>query len=132
MSFELAGKLIVKGDTQQISERFKKREFVLEKEENNGGNVFTDTIKFQLVQDKCDLLDNIKMDDQIKVSFNIRGNKWEKNGTVSYFVNLDAWRIEKLSGSDQGATNDPFPPVNDAPFPDTTPDNSIEEDDLPF
>ncbi len=37
MSLEVTGKLLVKYDTQQVSEKFKKREFVLElAEEING------------------------------------------------------------------------------------------------
>ena len=67
MSFEIAGKLIVKGETQQVSDRFKKREFVIEKEEQKGEMTFTDTIKFQLVQDKCDLLDDVNLNDELKI-----------------------------------------------------------------
>ena len=35
--------------------------------------------------------------ENIKVYFNIRGRKWENNGQVSYFTNLEGWRIEKLT-----------------------------------
>ena len=136
MSFELAGKLIVKGETQQVSERFKKREFVIEKEENRGGMVFTDTIKFQLTQDRCDLLDGSSLNDELKVSFNIKGNRWEKAGQVNYFVNLDAWRIEKASVANAASqSNESFSaPQNDVPLPTSEPDfgSSDEEDDLPF
>ena len=134
MSFEIAGKLIVKGETQQVSDRFKKREFVIEKEEQKGEMTFTDTIKFQLVQDKCDLLDDVNLNDELKISFNIKGNRWEKNGNVSYFVNLDAWRVEKLSGTDAGAGSGSFgAAAAEAPFPSSEPDISgQEDDDLPF
>jgi len=94
MSYELEGKLIVKNDTIQVSDSFKKREFVIEKEENAGDKVFTETIKFQLVQNKVELLDMFNVGDQLKVSFNIKGNKWEKDGKTSYFVNLDAWKVQ--------------------------------------
>ena len=36
MSFELAGKLIEKFDVHQVSDTFRKREFVIEKTENQG------------------------------------------------------------------------------------------------
>ena len=104
MSFELTGKLIVKNDTQQITATFQKREFVIETEENNAGRVFTDYIKFQLMQDKCNILDQYNLGDTIKVTFSIKGNKWEKEGNVNYFTNLNAWRIE--SGSTEHV--DPF------------------------
>lgn len=96
MSFELQGKLLEIYNTAEISATFKKREFVLERSESNVGRIFTDTIKFQLIQDKCQLLDSFQIGDEVKVSFNIKGTKWEKEGRVNYFNNLDAWRIEKL------------------------------------
>jgi hypothetical protein len=94
MNFSLSGKLIEKFDTQQVSDTFRKREFVVETNEQNAGREFTEQIKFQLLQDKCDLIDNFNIDDNIKITFNIRGRKWEKDGRVNYFTNLDAWRIE--------------------------------------
>lgn len=94
MSFEITGKLIQVSPTQQVSERFKKREFVLEIAEEINGNVYTNYAKMQLVQNKCEIIDNYKMGDAIKVSFNIKGNKWERDGNVNYITNLDAWRVE--------------------------------------
>ncbi len=128
MSFEISGKLIEKFDTVQVSDRFKKREFVIEKTESNGGMEFTDHIKFQLTQDRCNLIDAINLNDEIKVNFNIRGNKWEKDGKVSYFTNLDAWRIEKVTTQNQDNMPDDMPPP---PSMDDMPDAN-EPDDLPF
>lgn len=125
MSFEISGKLIEKYDTQEVSATFKKREFVIEKSENNGGQVFTDQIKFQLTQNRCDILDPQQLGDEVKVTFNIRGRKWEKDGKVSYFTNLEAWRIEKMV-TEQGAGAIPPP---EEPQLDSF---GEEEDDLPF
>jgi len=98
MSFEINGRLAEKYETQKVSDRFQKREFVLEVKSNSAtGYEFVDFIKFQSTQDKCSMLDDFNIDDTIKVSFNLRGRKWEKEGQVSYFTNLEAWRIEKLS-----------------------------------
>lgn len=94
MSLEVTGKLAVKYDTQQVSERFKKREFVLELTEEINGNVYTNYAKMQLVQNKCDILDRFNEGDLVKVNFNLKGNRWEKDGRVNYITNLDAWRIE--------------------------------------
>ena len=126
MSFELAGKLIEKFDVNQVSDTFRKRDFVIEKTENQGGKEFTDHIKFQLTQDRCNLIDNVNLQDEIRVSFNIRGRRWVKDNNVSYFTNLEAWKIEKTAVSQE---EPPHPP----PFPadeDTPP--SEEFDDLPF
>lgn len=95
MNYEIKGKLIFKEDTQHISERFQKREFVIEVE-NEKNPQWNDFIKIQLIQDRCDLLENIALNENIKVYFNVRGRKWENKGQVSYFTNLEGWRIEKL------------------------------------
>ncbi len=95
MNFEIKGKLIEKSNVKQISDTFKVREFVIENTETVAGRDFTEMIKFQLVQDKCSLVEDIQKGDSIKVNFNIRGRKWEKDGRSGYMTNLDAWRIEK-------------------------------------
>jgi hypothetical protein len=97
MSLEVTGKLAVKYDTQQVNERFKKREFVLEISEEINGNVYTNYAKMQLVQNKCEILDRFNEGDSVKVSFNLKGNKWEKDGKVNYITNLDAWRVESAA-----------------------------------
>lgn len=125
MSFELTGKLIEKFDTQRISESFQKREFVVETSKDNGDRTFTEQIKFQVLQDKCSLLDNFNVNDTVKVTFDIKGRKWEKEGRVNYFTNLDAWRIEGV-GANQGNTSQAEPMPEPPPFPDDA------EDDLPF
>lgn len=94
MSFEITGKLIQKYPTQNVNERFRKREFVLELEDNVNGNVYTNYAKMQLVQQKCDLLDRYNEGDIVKVNFNIKGNKWERDGETRYITSLDAWRLE--------------------------------------
>ncbi|MDP4226898.1 MAG: DUF3127 domain-containing protein [Bacteroidota bacterium] len=123
MSYEIVGKLIEKEKTIQISEKFRKREFVIEKSENNNGMVFTDSIKFQLTQDRCSLIDPVAINDEIKVTFNIRGNRWEKNGKISYFNNLDAWKIEKM---EKEQTPPEMPDFSSEEIPPEL------EDDLPF
>src|SRR5215212_8388860 len=96
MSYELTGRLIAKYETTQRSETFKVREFVVEKSEDIGGRTITNFIKFQCVQDKTNIIDRVNAGDEVKVYFNIKGSKWEKEGRSSYFTNLDAWRIEQI------------------------------------
>ena len=103
MSFEITGKLAVKYDTQQVKESFKKREFVMEIAEEINGNVYTNFANMQLVQGKCELLDRFNEGDLIKVNFNIKGNKWERDGKVNYITNLDAWRIESGTATSTSA-----------------------------
>lgn len=126
MSFEITGKVIDILPVNQVSDKFRKREFVIEKKEAGGAGVFIDYIKFQLLQEKCDLINESFMNEEVKVTFNIKGNKWEREGRVNYFTNLDAWKIEKVSlqGADQEINNHPgledLPPeindLSDLPF----------------
>ena len=126
MAFEISGKVIEISPVNQVSDKFKKREFVIERKETGGSAVFIDYIKFQLLQDKSDLINESYLNEEVKVTFNIKGNKWERDGKVSYFTNLDAWKLERLQtsrGADIAA-----PPSQ---FDDAAQDVS-ELDDLPF
>ena len=129
MSYELTGKLLLKFDTMQRTESFKTREFVVEKSEDINGKLITNFIKFQCVQDRTGIVDRVNVGDEIKVYFNIKGSKWEKNGTVSYFNNLDAWRIEQIlqPGKDASSDDDHLEPLDT--FTSTSQDAI---DDLPF
>lgn len=132
MSYELTGKLVAKYDEVQRTATFKTREFVVEKSDEIGGRTVTNYVKFQSVQDKTSIVDRVNIGDEIKVHFNIKGSKWEKDGKVNYITNLDAWRIEQVL--QPGATenkpmidNDYMEPLDT--FSATSPD---AVDDLPF
>lgn len=126
MPFEITGKVIEISPVNQVSEKFKKREFVIEKKENGNAGLFIDYIKFQLTQDRCDIINESFMNEEVKVVFNIKGNRWERDGKVNYFTNLDAWKIERTpSQTGQAAT--PPPQRFEEASQDIT-----EIDDLPF
>ncbi len=129
MSYELIGKLVAKFDTVQRTETFKTREFVVEKTEEISGRSIVNFVKFQCVQDKTSMVDRVNLGDNIKVYFNIKGTKWEKDGKTNYITNLDAWRLEQLLQSSGTASidNDYMEPLDT--FSATAPD---AVDDLPF
>ena len=126
MAFEITGKIIDIAPVNQVSDKFRKREFVIEKKEAGGAAVFIDFFIFQLIQDKCDLINESYLNEDVKIWFNLKGNKWERDGKINYFTNLDAWKIEKITsqGRDQNITAhkslEDVPPEND------------ELSDLPF
>ncbi len=128
MSYELTGKLVVKYDTIQRTESFKTREFVVEKTDEINGRTITNYVKFQCVQDKTTVIDKVNTGDEIKVYFNIKGTRWEKEGKVNYITNLDAWRIEQILQTRKTTPdNDYFEPLDT--FSSAPPD---AVDDLPF
>lgn len=123
MNFEFNGKLIVKNDVVVVSDKFKKREFVVETSETgSNGQTFTEQVLFQLTQDRVNLLDVVNVGDDVAVNFNVRGRAWQKTpqDPVRYFNNLEAWRVNKVDGTQQPAN---APDLGAAP---------AEEDDLPF
>jgi len=122
MSFEITGKLHKKFDIESKSASFQAREFVILIEEGN----YPQYIKFQLTQDRCNLVDNVEQNETIKIWFDLRGREWNEK----YFTNLNAWKIEKMSSQDNNKA-----PI-DSDFPS---ENDFEgfsggdmEDDLPF
>ncbi len=128
MSFEVNGTLHKKFETENKTGSFQAREFVIEIQSGN----YPQMVKFQLVQDKCALLDKFEEGDQLKVYFDLRGREW----SGKYFTNLNAWRVEKMNAEEtvnsvapnpMPAQTAPFPAANDEPT--TTPGF---EDDLPF
>jgi hypothetical protein len=127
MAFEITGKVIEIYPTVQVSDKFRKREFVIERKEAGGTAVFIDYLKFQLVQDKCDLINESFLHEEIKIWFNLKGNKWERDGKINYFTNLDTWKIEKTSASaNREQSISPDKALEDIP-----PEND-ELSDLPF
>lgn len=123
MAFEVEGKLIKKFDTESKTASFQAREFVIEVPDGN----YPQMVKFQLVQDRCNMLDTYEEGEQIKVHFDLRGREWQGK----YFTNLNAWRIDKASDS-QSASDAPVP--SDDPFPTSNdePTSQGHDDDLPF
>lgn len=117
MAFDVEGTLHKKFDTEQKTDSFKAREFVLEV----ASGQYPQMVKFQLTQDKCDLLDPFNEGDDLSVHFDLRGREW--NG--KYFTNLNAWRIDSAS-KQQGQ----MPDQRETPPP-AEPDNR-DYDEIPF
>ena len=97
--YTLKGELKVIGETVQVSDSFKKREFVVV----DASGQYAQTIQFQAVQDRCDLLNGMSVGESVEVTFFLRGREWTnpKDGVVRFFNSLDAWKINKLSVSSE-------------------------------
>lgn len=119
--YTIKGKLTEKFNTQQVSDKFSKREFVIEvKEQSGNGQIYIDHIKFQLTNQKCNLIDSTPLNSDVEISFNIKGKRYEKDGKVNFFTNLEAWKITEISGTatnaSSNASSEPSAPSDDLPF----------------
>ena len=116
--YNIKGEIKMIGETAQITEKFKKREFVI----IDNSSQYPQFINFQLTQDRCELITRFMVGQQVCINFNIRGKEWvDKKGEIKYFNSLDVWQIE----SEAEKSTVPIPLTPD--FLDT------EEDDiLPF
>jgi hypothetical protein len=121
---EVKGKVHEISQVITVSEKFKKRELILEYAENP---TYPEYVKFEAVQDKVNLFDNIKVGDNVELFFNLRGRPWtDKTGKTSYFNTLSVWRLTPL-GAAEGASSAPeyATPVDISAAPG-------DDDDLPF
>ncbi len=127
-AYEAEGKLYKKMDTQQITDTFKKREFVVEMVDG----AYTQLVKFQMVQNNCEKLDGFNEGDDVKVTFNLRGREWTSpQGEVKYFSTLDAWKIDSQSVAPAQQAAPVSAPTN-IPSPTDAPPAAQSNDDLPF
>lgn len=129
---EVTGTLKAKFDTQKVSDRFQKREFVLTTEANTP---YPQHVSFQVTQDKCNILDQFNPGEELRVQFNLRGREWNGPQGVKYFNTLEAWRIEKVTGSNNAGTNQNSNQNSNNVGGSSTPvftGNTDDNDDLPF
>ena len=88
---QLKGKIKVINDELIITDKFKKREFVITDESSQ----YPQDIILQLTQDRTDLIDSYSVGQEITASFNLRGREWTSpTGEVRYFNTIEAWKIE--------------------------------------
>ena len=87
MSNTLTGLVHFIGQTEAVSDKFSKRTFVI----NDQDDKYPQLISFQVSQDKCTLLDTLKVGQSVTVHYNLRGRHWKDD---KYFNTLECWKIE--------------------------------------
>lgn len=123
MSFKLTGVIKFIGQPVQVSEKFRKVEFVV----TDTTSMYPQDIMFQLTQDKVDLVIPFMEGQEVEVSFNLRGREWTSpTGEVKYFNTLEAWRIDSSGPMQTPPQNTPLPQAS------TELGSPAAEDDLPF
>jgi len=116
MAYQATGRVHKIFDTEEKSASFSVRDLVLEISDGK----FPQMIKFQLVQDKCALLDGYSEGDDVTVEFDLRGREWNDK----YFTNLNVWRVGKADDQDGNtaqSTDEPPPMPSPEDFDDEIP-----------
>ncbi len=102
--------------TKVISDSFRVREFVLERDQSGK---YPQLVLFQATNDACEKLDELHVGDEIEVEFDLRGRQWtNRDGDIKFFNSLNVWRWDVLKRA--------APP---APAPAPSP---AVDDDIPF
>jgi len=119
---EIKGKVHEVAPTVQVTDSLKKRELILEYIENPQ---YPEYLKFEAIQDRCNLLDSVKVGDDVEVFFNLKGRPWtDKAGKKSYFNSMQLWKVNVLAGANSAPAPAYAPPADISSAP--------EDDDLPF
>ena len=122
---EVTGKIKKIEETKTFgTSGFRKREMVL-----TTNDQYPQMLKIEFVQDKCDLLNNVQIGQDVKISINLTGREWiNPQGEAVYFNAIQGWRVEAEQGV--GGSVPPMAPLDNL---ETTSDlNESEPDDLPF
>lgn len=103
---EVIGKIKLINETKTYGEDFRKREIVVTTPEK-----YPQDLSIEFVQDKCDLLNNFKADQTVKIGINLRGREWvNPEGVSKYFNTIQGWRIDETDEvSNDAEKNDDLP-----------------------
>ena len=120
---EIKGKVHEISPVTTVSDKFKKRELILEYAENPS---YPEFIKFEATQERVALFDTVKVGDHVELSFNLRGRPWtDKMGKTVYFNTLVVWKVNIVAGAESSQLT----PEYAAPVDISAADAG---DDLPF
>ncbi|MFO0688846.1 MAG: DUF3127 domain-containing protein [Myxococcota bacterium] len=111
MNMQVQGRIHAAFPAEQVTQRFKKREFVLELD---AASRYPQLVLFQLTGDRCSALDDFKVGDEVQVEFSLRGREWKSpKGDTRYFNSLDVWTIARSGEAMGGGFDDEPPPHTD-------------------
>lgn len=100
--FKISGKIRRISETQVISEKFQKREFVILTNDQ-----YPQSVQLEFTQERVNILDNYNVGSEVEVAFNINGREWKnpQSGEVKYFNTLQAFGINAANKTQEQKTN---------------------------
>ena len=132
MNMQIQGKLHATFDAAQVTDRFRKREFVLELD---GASRYPQYVMFQLTGDRCDALDGFENGHEVAVEFSLRGREWTSpKGEVRFFNSLEVWSIDRAGDGegDAGASGATGDAGRGGASPGDEPPPPSDDDEIPF
>ena len=123
---EVTGKIKWIDETKTYGNNgFRKREVVITTEEQ-----YPQQILIEFIQDKCELLNNYQVGQNVKIGINLRGREWTNpEGETKYFNSIQGWRIDALEND---SSNEMPPMPTPTSFEPAQGDANEVDDDLPF
>ena len=102
---------------------FRKRLVVLEQDKQK----FTNYVPVEFIHDSCDMVDDLKVGDDVEITYRLSGRKWQRdpNSEVKYFLNAEGMSFQVMTGQEaaSGSVADANAALAEA---------SHEEDEPPF
>lgn len=109
---EIQGRIKTIFATETVGQNgFQKRDLVITTEEQ-----YPNDILIQFTQQRCDLLNNLKVGQNVRVHFNLRGREWtNQQGEVKYFNTIEGWKIELIQTTNVAQQQQPMQQYQQAP-----------------
>ena len=104
---------------------FRKRLLVLEQKDGQ----FPNFIPLDFLRDSCDSLDDLSVGDDVEVSYQLSGRRWQKDPSaeVKFFLNAEAISFKKIAAGDSGPAGESGQDAANEAFAE-----SFDEGDIPF
>ncbi len=129
MNMQVQGRIHTAFAEAQVTQRFKKREFVLELD---AASRYPQLVLFQLTGDRCAALDDFGPGDSVSVEFSLRGREWKSpKGETRYFNSLEVWSIER-AGDEAGQAPARSAAGGGPSRADDEPPPHTDDDEIPF
>lgn len=122
---KVSGKVHLIEETKTYGNKgFRKRLVVLE--QDNGR--FPNFIPLEFTREGCDQVDEMKVGDEVEISYVLSGRKWQKDpqSEVKFFLSAEAISYKKIGGGNSDNPQASPDAANEA-F-----NSSYEEGDIPF
>ncbi len=128
---QIQGRIHATFEVAQVTERFRKREFVLELD---AASRYPQYVMFQLTGNRCDALDGFEPGHEVAVEFSLRGREWTSpKGEVRFFNSLEVWAIDRVGDEETSSANGRASGrATVAAGPSDEPPPPTDDDDIPF